>query len=299
VVGEREEPNLNPECALIVNPVSGGYSEAVLQRIVSGLQERGFAPTVLPTRGPADAARHAGEWCAGRKDPLVIVAGGDGTLNGAANGLRPGEARLAVVPVGTSNVLARELGIGSIGEALEKIVEGKTKSLTAGLVRGEAWRRYFLLMAGIGFDGAVVESVRLPEKKIFKQGAYLLSACRLLRQWETAMLEVAMEDVRTACHTVVVCNAARYGGSFLLAPEADLFSPEFQVVCFGDDRRRSLLGGIIRVLTGKAVSQGDIRIVPAARLAISGRKPVQIDGDFFGYSPVKISAVEDFVRVVV
>src|SRR4051794_8357901 len=109
---------MNPQCAIIVNPTSGGYSDQALRRLVTALSDRGFSPAVLPTLSPFDAEAHARDWCRGKSDPLVIAAGGDGTVNGVVNGLHPGEARLAVVPLGTSNVLARELGIVSIEDAV-------------------------------------------------------------------------------------------------------------------------------------------------------------------------------------
>ncbi len=237
--------------------------------------------------------------CGERREPFIVAGGGDGTVNGVLNGLVPGVATLAVLPLGTSNVLARELGINSVAEALRRVVAGATRPLSVGLLEIAGEKRYFSLMAGIGFDGAVVEGVRLGEKRWLKQGAYLLSAIRSLRRWEREPLEIVADGERLECHSIVACNASRYGGGFVLAREADIFSPGFRLVCVKGATRREFLRFALRVLTGREAAGAGVEVLAARELTVSGDRAVQADGDFVGRGPVVIRAVEGFARIVV
>lgn len=286
-------------CAVIINPVSGGYAEEKRRALAAALEKAGFAPEFLMTTGPDDPARFARRLCAERENPLIVACGGDGTVNGVLNGLEPGRATLAVAPFGTANVLARELGIGSIAEAAARIARGTNRPMAVGLLQAEERRRYFFLMAGVGFDGAVVEGVREKEKKRFGKGAYLLSALRVLGSWQTDLLDIDADGERVACHSAIACNAARYGGGFVLAPGADIFTPGFQVVCVRIAGRAAYARLALATLAGREPTGGEVRRFTCRELTVAGRKAVQVDGDFWGYSPVRITAVAEFVRLVV
>lgn len=267
--------------------------------MVAALAECGFAPEIFLTRTAGDAAHFARRACAERPDPFIIAGGGDGTVNGVLNGLAPGAATLAVLPLGTSNVLAKELGIGTVDEALARIARRETRPLSVGLLEMAGERRYFSLMTGIGFDGAVVERVRLGEKRWLKQGAYLVSAARCLWRWERETLTVVADGERQECHSIVVCNASRYGGGFVLARGADVFSPGFRVLCVTDAARRGYLRLALRVLAGREAAGPGMELFSACELTVSGDRAVQVDGDFVGRGPAIIRAVEGFARIVV
>ncbi|QXE89300.1 YegS/Rv2252/BmrU family lipid kinase [Geomonas subterranea] len=285
-------------CFLIVNPTSGTYSQQKVAGIMAGLTGRGLAPELLPTQSAADPARFAARICAEESDPLIVVAGGDGTINGVLNGLVPGAATLGVVPLGTSNVLARELEIASVDDALDRLARGETRPVSVGEIVAGGEHRRFVLMAGAGFDGAVVRDVRLCEKRTLGKGAYVLSALRTLWNWDASRLTVAGGGRSVSCHGVIVCNASKYGGNFILAPEADLFAPGFQVLCISGGRL-AYLGLALGLLNGTAVFSSHVNSFSAAALEISGDKAVQLDGDYVCPTPVSIRTVPDLVRLVV
>ncbi len=280
---------------LIANPTSGGFSTPRIEEVVARLRTHGLDVELRLTAHANDAPRLACEACKTSDAPFVIAAGGDGTVNGVLNGLTPGMATLAVLPLGTANVLARELGIASLDDAVARIVRGHCRPLTVGRVQSGVLSRYFVLMAGAGFDGAVVEGVRLPEKRLAGKGAYLISALRVLRHWEYAPLEVVCDERPYCCHSAIVCNAARYGGNFRLAPGADLFDPLFRVVCVAGNRRRDLLDLVWRVVTGRPAGH----VLHAREVRISGRKPLQLDGDYCCHTPATITAVANFAQMIV
>ena len=284
-------------CYLIVNPTSGGFSPSRLERVLASLRRSGLDPELLKTATAQDAALFAAQICAEGSDPLVLVAGGDGTVNGVLNGLVPGAATLGMIPLGTSNVLARELKIGSLDDALARVARGASRPISVGELECAGLKRRFLLMAGVGVDGSVVQTVRLGEKKLVGKGAYLLSALRVLADWDRGELRVTGGGRSLSCHSVIVCNAARYGGDFLLAPQGDLFSPGFQVLCITGGRltylRLALLLGLNRAAASRSVTA-----FRASELEVSGDKAVQLDGDYFGCAPLKIRSIPEFVRLI-
>jgi YegS/Rv2252/BmrU family lipid kinase len=286
-------------CTLIINPVSGGYSEQRLKQVMTALEAGGLSPELLLTENADDAELFSRRICQDREEPFLIAVGGDGTVNGVINGLVAEKATLAVLPLGTANVLSKELGIVSLKDAVARIVRGATRPLTVGLLEAGVVRRRFLLMVGIGLDGFIVRGVREREKRIVGKGAYILSAIRLLRHWERERLEVTADGRRIQCHSVVVCNAAHYGGGFILAPGADLFTSEFQVACIAADTRSAYLRLALAVISGRVVDNHDIFHFGARELLVSGKKAVQADGDYCCAAPVRITSSRGFARLVV
>jgi YegS/Rv2252/BmrU family lipid kinase len=289
---------MSRHCSLIINPVSGGYSEPKLRDVRNALESAGFSCELLTTKSPEDAASFASQACQKRDEPFVVAVGGDGTVNGVINGLKPGKAVLAVLPLGTANVLARELGLRSVEDAVARIVRGSSRALTVGVLRGNCIERRFVLMAGVGIDGRIVEEVRPGEKRILGKGAYILSAARRLARWEKGMFAVVAGGRKVDCHSVIICNAARYGGGFVLAPDADIFDPCFQVACMTGDTRASYVRLLISLFSGRAKNPL-IEMLAAADVSVFGSAAVQVDGDYFCRGPVEISAEPGFARLIV
>ena len=290
---------MSPHCSLIINPVSGGYSELKIRNVRAALEAGGLTTELLVTKSAADATLFARQICMERKEPFVVAGGGDGTINGVINGLEPGKVVLAVLPLGTANVLAGELGIDSLDDAVSRIVRGMTRPLTIGLLEGKEARRRFLLMAGIGLDGSVVESLRDMEKRLLGKGAYLLSAARHMQKWERERFEVVADGRRIDCHSLIVCNAARYGGRYILAPGADIFAPGFQAACMTGTTRSAYLRLAFSVIAGRVMKNSDVTFVTAFELAVSGNRAVQVDGDYCCRGPVRITAEAGFARLIV
>jgi len=262
------------------------------------LRQGGLSPELLLTTSSQDPALFAARLCAEFPDPLILVAGGDGTVNGVLNGLVPGAATLGVIPTGTSNVLARELKIRGIDDALRRVARGECRPVPVGELECAGQKRRFLLMAGVGVDGAVVEGVRLSEKRLLGKGAYLLSALRLLIAWDRGEFTVKGGGRSVSCHSVIVCNAAKYGGNFLLSPHGDLFTPGFQVICITGGRLTYLKLSLLLAL-GRVAASRSVTTFAASEVEVSGGKAVQLDGDYFGHAPLRLSSLPDFVRVIV
>ncbi|KAA0892133.1 diacylglycerol/lipid kinase family protein [Oryzomonas rubra] len=283
---------------LIINPDSGSFSRRRIARVVDSLKRAGLPPVIHPVRNPAEALPCCQAIRRVREHPFIIVAAGDGTFNAVLNGLGPGPATLAVLPLGTSNVLAAELGIASLEDGIARICAGKTGPLSVGLLEFEAGRRYFALMAGSGLDGAVVGGVRAGEKRALKQGAYALSALRAALGWDRGMQEIVADGKLCLCHTAVVCNASRYGGNFRLSPDSDLFRPGFEIACVTNNHRRGYLAIIRNLFLGQPMPDAALTWLTATEIELRGAKPIQLDGDFVGHGPARITAVADFARLI-
>jgi hypothetical protein len=156
-----------------------------IPELASQLESLGLKVDLRLTSGPGDATEIAAR-AARNGSSDVIVAGGDGTINEAIQGLAGTNARLAIIPRGTANVLARELGLPLDDEqALQIAAQGKSRKIYLGLAIDETTNesRHFVLMAGIGLDASVVRRVQPSLKKRIGKGAFWISGLSHLATW--------------------------------------------------------------------------------------------------------------------
>lgn len=284
---------------IIYNPTAGGRRRRRFERAVNALRKTGSSVTVTPTTGPG----HARQLAEQAEDGLtaVVAAGGDGTINEVVNGLlaRPGgPLPLGVVPLGTANVLAGEVGlpIGSRGTA-ETLAFGIRKRITLGRVNG----RYFVMMAGVGFDARVVAGLAPDLKRRLGKVAYAIEAfCHLFGR-KKAPLRVAVDGTDRAAASVVIANGHYYAGRYVLAPQAQLFAPHLDVCLFPDPSRLATWRYTAAVVLGRIGRQPDYRVVPARSIRVIGNEgePVQADGDIVARLPVEIETVPDALELLV
>ena len=256
-------------------------------------------PEIFQVRTPSEILAYCGTINKDTDPHLVIVAGGDGTFNAVVNGLTPGTATLAVLPFGTSNVLAAEIGIRSIDDALEKIAAGKTNSLSVGVLELKERSLRFVLMAGIGLDGAVVRDVWPLGKRFLQQGAYALSALKQAMTWDKSVFEISTHNIDLTCHSAIICNASRYGGNFVLSPNSNPFSTGLSAVCITGNRRRTYLRSALNLFKGKVEANKELIRIDSSTFEVKGNHPIQIDGDFVGYGPARISEFAEFAKIIV
>ena len=283
---------------LLVNPKSGSYSENRLHSVLQRLQEHQISPEVFHVQTPTEI----GECCRGitleQTSPLVIVAGGDGTFNVVVNSVAPKTVTLAVLPFGTSNVLAAEIGITSIDDGINRIITGNSKLLSLGVIECEGKTLRFVLMAGIGLDGATVRGVTSWGKRVFRQGAYGWSALKCVLAWDQSLFTVRTPTERITCHSAIICNAARYGGNFILSPESSPFIHGLKAFCITSNRRRTYLTIIRDLFCGKKQRSTNLHLLSETSIWIDGTKAIQVDGDFIGHAPARITTEPDFARMI-
>jgi diacylglycerol kinase family enzyme len=284
---------------LIINTGSGKHSIGRINKAAILLAAHGINPSIFMVNTPDDVRKCCESVYEADSAPFFIIAAGDGTVNVMLNCLIPGTATIAILPLGTSNVLAAELGITSIQDAVKRIIRGNTLPLCTGRLITNGSNLRFALMAGIGIDGATVRDVNQREKRIFKQGAYALSALRNSLKWDSTTIDVITPVRTVTCHTAIACNASRYGGNFILAQGTDLFSPGLTVICITGTGRTTYLKVACCLLLETLIKKPLLLRLRASEIAIHGIKPIQIDGDFAGYSPASLVTETDIARIII
>lgn len=276
----------------IYNPTAGRRARGKFERFRAALVRLGAAVTIAETERPMHA-----RLLAESADPAffdaVAVAGGDGTINEAVNGIVQSGLPLAILPLGTANVLANELDLPRAPEALAEIaaLHAPRSILPAEIIsaeRNEPWR--FLLMAGIGFDAEVVANLNLKLKRKIGKGAYALGSLAQLGRHERRNFVARIDGKSEAPASLVVARAHYYGGKFVLAPKARLDTPVLHTVLFPAPSRLAALRYMAGVVTGTLARQCDVEVRRAETIELAGPEgaPVQIDGDVRAHLPASI-----------
>lgn len=271
---------------VIFNPAAGRARRARLDAVVDAARALDAAVTVVETEAPGH-----GEVLARQASPaeidVIAAAGGDGTVNEVINGIAGKEVALAVIPLGTANVLADEIGLGrATGAIARAMVLGPMRPIRLGLANG----RRFVMMAGAGFDANVVARVSLALKKKLGPLAYVWAAAVVGLTGKLPISVVTIDGVRHSSASAVACNGRRYGGPFVAAPHASLADNSFQVVLMKGRSWFSFFRYGLGLMLGRVGSWWDVEIVTGREVLIEGAagQPVQADGDIVTALPVKI-----------
>lgn len=290
---------------LISNPKTGRYGSRrarPIDELSDYLATRGLEVRVEMTTAPGDATRIA-QRAANNGTADVIVAGGDGTINEAVQGMAGTHARLAIIPRGTGNVLARELRLPLDPEqAADVVVRGNSREVHYGVAIDERTdtRRYFLLMAGIGLDASVVTNVQPSLKKRFGKAAFWLSGLSHLANWSPRAFTVEIDGEKYSATFASIGNAASYGGALAITPGARIDKPEFEVCIIQTTSRLRylrLLSGAIR--GGLDEKKEGVRFLKATTVRAFGDAPVQVDGEVIGKLPMRFEIAPYLLEVIV
>ncbi len=289
---------------VIYNPTAGGSRRQRFEAVLAALADLGCPMDVRPTSGPGDAAALARDADPAAYD-LVVAAGGDGTINEVVNGLmglNHVAPPLAVLPLGTANVLAAELGLDLVPAHIARVIaRGPVRSVSLGRASApDGEGRVFSLMAGAGFDARVVAGIDLRVKRLLGKGAYVLQGLYQMSLRKPPPLSVTVDGRAYEAASVVVSNARFYGGRYLLAPEARLEDPLLHVCLFRYGDTRSILRYALALQHGRLRQDDRFRIVTGRDIRIEGDPgaPLQADGDIIAHLPVRISALPDALRMV-
>ena len=289
------------EAVIIGNPNSGSAGEeGYLESFAEVLRAEGLTVEVLNTERPD----HATELAAEAGDRLVVAAGGDGTVNEVVNGLSQG-ATLGILPLGTANVLARELGLPLRPEdACERILTGTTFRMDVGVATDrEGTERRFTCMAGIGFDAEVVREVTPRFKRYLRSLAFPLVALKVYLRGGLPNLRILDGDTAHVAQFAIVANGRYYGGEFETAEAASLASGVLEVVLIekvGILMRPDVLARILaKSPLDRAMQSFTAQEILAESPAARGRRvPVQLDGEVWGRLPMSFRIEPAAVGVI-
>ncbi|HVX65772.1 MAG TPA: diacylglycerol kinase family protein [Bryobacteraceae bacterium] len=291
---------------MIYNPAAGGmrWRRGLPEQVRGLLASLGHGIAAVPTEGPESAGPIAARCIAAGAD-LILALGGDGTLNDLLPGVAHSNVPVGIVPAGTANVLARELGIGCNPlRAARKLTEWVPQRIALGRLYSEPdqHQRYFALMAGIGFDAHIVYRLNLPLKAKAGQFAYWVGSLgQLARRLDELELEVNGETLRGTF--ALVSRVRNYAGYLHVARRVSLVKPEFEVIVFeGTSAFRYYLKYLAAILTHRASNVKGmtfLRTKKAVFTATDQRVYVQVDGEYAGRLPASVEIVPDAMTLLV
>ncbi len=292
---------LPPRVLIVFNPQAGQglmLRQALDQAAQIWRQQR-WQVELQPTRWAGDATFWAAQAATQGYD-LVVAAGGDGTVNEVANGLVGTSTALAVLPVGTVNIWARELGLPmDVARSATALLQAQLRSVDL----GKAGDRYFLLMAGVGFDAAVTAGVCPKEKKRFGAIAYLKHAFHLAWQWRgvRSLIRIDGQRVRGRILMVVIGNSQLYGGVFKMTAHATIDDGLLDVCVIKGHNLLTAPLRLLSIFTRRYNLDPKVKYYRARRISIQGKRtlPVQVDGDYLGQTPMTFEVVPGGLRVLV
>ncbi len=285
---ERETLPQNARALIVLNPFAG--QAAALRQNVDAARDvwlaHGWTVDVEMTRQAGDGARLAREAALSGYD-VVAAAGGDGTINEVINGLAGTRAALAALPVGTVNVWVRELGLPlEPRAAAEVLLQARRRRIDLGC----AGDRFFLLMAGVGFDAAVVREVRSDEKRRLGALAYVVRAFDLALRYRGRRARISLDGrgIRGRVLLVVIGNSQLYGGVFKITARACIDDGLLDVCIIKGDSLAEAPLRLLSILRQRYNLDPRIEYHRARTIHIDtrGALPVQVDGDQSGFTPM-------------
>ena len=267
-------------------------------RVLRFIQNHADRLALHPTHHAGEARELAARF-AEVGEPVVIAAGGDGTLNEVVNGLAGSRTLLGVLPAGTMNVFAREMGIpfDSLERAFEVIERGFVQDVD--LFGANDFP--FVQMAGVGFDALVIEETSWKSKKMLGPLAYLLAAVRVLGDSPPKLEVICADGRREEGVAVLAGNGSLYGGHFKFFRNANNHDSKLDVLVYKEagyrivlDSLRGLAFGGIDLVASTSYFQAEEFMVRADRAV-----PVQVDGELIGrFSEVRFAETANRLRVL-
>lgn len=277
---------------LIINPKAGRRKNSPVTEIKDTIAEQPTVELIVhETTGPGDATQAARRASSEGFD-LVIAAGGDGSVNEVANGLVGTQTALGIVPVGTENVLAREMGIPlSPKGACQFMLETPPRHIDTGRIEN----RHFVCFAGIGFDAHVAHRLLPERKKSLGALAYFLTSFEKIGPYRklerVAHLTVDGEAHELSYWMILVGNIRNYGGGMVPAPRARLDDGLLDMCVFPKVNLPQTVRQMASTRGGKHLDLPGVKYFQARKFELRTEPPeqIQLDGDpWSGVTPTTI-----------
>ena len=301
---------MDPQDAMLIfNPVAGARDvRRELEQVSAFLVQRGWRVELRETRGATDGTTFAREAVAQGKG-VVLVVGGDGTINEVVNGMADSEVAVGLLPAGTGNVWAMEMRLPIPSPIRWHTLLDATKSLVRGQVRpidlGRVNDRYFLLWGGIGLDAQVTQRMEPRTRRAKKLGAlaYGITAVLVAKDFRGTRTRVVADGkkIRTRSMLVIISNAQLYARIIRVGARAYLDDGLLDVCVFKGSGLPMTLLHAVHVLTERHMQDPRVAYIQAQKITIETKQPlpVQVDGDPIGTTPVTFEAIPRALRIIV
>jgi diacylglycerol kinase (ATP) len=294
----------------IVNPASGsGKTGNLWPELAERAAARGLRGETLLTERPGHASALA-EQAAANGARLVVVVGGDGTVNEAVNGLRRAgseEVELAILPRGTGDDFARTFGIpADFDRAIEIAADGGARTLDIGRARyvsleGSEEERYFVNFAGAGISGAIAKRGAATSRRLGARLAYFWATIAVFARWKSSEMSLEIDGQRRVAqlYEVIVSNGAYVAGGMRIAPEASPDDGLFETVLIGDFTKAEFVATFPKIYRGTHVGHPKVEILRARTVGVDAASPlpVVLDGEQPGMTPARFEIVPNALRL--
>jgi len=281
--------------AVILNPAARGQRARRLRARLESLA--GEAVLLSTTRGGdaetlARTAAHEGF-------DIVVAAGGDGTVNEVVNGIAGSQAALGLLPLGTMNVFALELGLptGDLDRCWQIIADGHSRAIDLPSANGKR----FVQLAGVGFDAQVVKETSQAFKHSFGPLSYLVNAAQIAARTPPLLHVESEHAVAEEGSFVLVGNGRLYGGPFPFFKQAVLDDGLFDVLVFKRLNYLEMIRYMQDVIFSSAITAPEVEYFQTTWLRVTSDTPVpaEIDGELIGNCPVEFHILRHGLRVCV
>jgi len=228
----------------------------------------------------------------------IVAAGGDGTINEVVNGLAGTTAALGLLPIGSVNVFATELGLpaGDLRQCWQIICNGRTRTIDLPSANG----KHFVQLAGIGLDAQAVKETSVAFKRSFGPLSYLVSAAQIASRPPPHLVIESKGGPTIEGSFVLVGNGRLYGGPFPFFKRALIDDGLLDVVVFKRIGYLDIIRYLQDVIFSSSISMPDLEYFQTKRLRVSSEEevPVEIDGELIGNCPVEFRMRERSLRVL-
>lgn len=297
---------------LIYNPIAGGRParrERQMRQAAEALETAGIAVELLPSTAPGSARELAQTACR-QGSRLILVCGGDGTLNEVLNGITPGDATLGLLPGGTANVLARELRMPlDPVRAARELPRWSPRRIALGCAtwpntpNQPAQKRFFLSLAGAGFDAYVIHELLRGRTRYVNVFAYVWEALQQVFHYRFPEFICRIEGREVRGTYAVMHRTERYAGWLHLAPGASIFRDRLTLCLFQSARRWRYLRYAAAIVLRRHTRLKDVQLLHTTRIEcvpVDGHVPVyvELDGELAGQLPATFEVVPDALTLL-
>ena len=238
---------------------------------------------------------------------LLVVVGGDGSVNEVANGIAEQDVEIAVIARGTGWDFIRTYDIPhKIEDAIDVALNGVAREIDLGRVTYRSWGgvdevRWFANVASVGMSGAIAQRANDTSKALGGKISYLWATLAVFARWKVSDVHVTVDDdVRSGrMHDVIVANGRYFGGGMMITPEASSDDGLFDVLLLGDLTKRDLMATLPKTYRGAHLPHPKAELLRGSTVTIDAPTPlpVELDGEQPGTTPVRFEIVPRALRV--
>lgn len=293
---------MSKKILVIKNPVAAnGKKLKLVNSVIEALKSKMCDVLIYETKSVGDGISYL--LSLEERFDVIVAAGGDGTVNEVINGMIHHKTTpLALIPAGTTNVLAKELGLSKKpSELTDVIMNGLAKPVYLGQLND----RRFSMMVGVGYDAWVVNEVNLDIKKRFGKLAYVISMFQQLFTFGKQSFVAEIDGRTTNVSSMIITNGKYYAGSFILSRKAGLSEPSMQAIVIDTGSLLKFLLTVLALPVGMMENLPFVKSIPAREIRIKSKENnprldvLQMDGDAAGVMPAHLRIEEEAISVLV